>query len=646
VVTPTGDGAVPPAPAGWPATLSIADDNGCFTRGGQVLCWGDNEYGQLGDAAARSRDEAAPIAGIDDAVDVALLGSWACALRRGGEVVCWGRNEPMHTLLTDATDLSSSLGHACALRRNGKVACWGFSTERAHGNARESVDEATDVEGVTDAQAIAVSYAQSCALRRGGALLCWGAGIDASDQADWVPVPVPGGTDLDALWGGTGSICVRRRAGEVACLERARADDYGTYDDEDRSQKLRAVEDWAGARQIATVADGACAVLPDARVSCRGGSSARSSWWIAPLDEARTTTVDDTDGTTAVAASARLCTLDAAGLPRCRGVATFYRAQAVAIVDDATMLAGGDNGVCVRRRSQAGLWCWGAFNALGSKASQPEPPAGDLPDAAQVHVDRTLCVVDRKAQLSCGYGFDFKGSPTLTRVKQYATIGFHACAVRTDGTVSCWGYNSKGELGDGTTTPAPEKAPVQVRGLRDVVEVVAGYMISCARLRSGAVHCWGTGATDRFPEGEIGIDDAVELDAATNFVCARRRSGKVTCWGSVYDLDSSRRYDTVGPIDLPGVADAVDVDAGDHDVCVARADGSVACAGRVTGRLDRDPPLLRLDGFDDAVAVTTGDRFVCALRRGGGVRCLGNNHYGSVGDGSAEAMRPVPLRLK
>src|SRR5688572_9688188 len=65
----------PPAAAGWPATLSLSSDNGCFTRGGQVLCWGDNEYGVLGDASARSRDEAAPVAGIAVAIDVAVLGS-------------------------------------------------------------------------------------------------------------------------------------------------------------------------------------------------------------------------------------------------------------------------------------------------------------------------------------------------------------------------------------------------------------------------------------------------------------------------------------------------------------------------------------------------------------------------------------------
>jgi alpha-tubulin suppressor-like RCC1 family protein len=51
----------------------------------QVVCWGDNRFGQCGPSIAR------PIDGIDDAIDLAL-GEWhSCALHRGGAVSCWGR---------------------------------------------------------------------------------------------------------------------------------------------------------------------------------------------------------------------------------------------------------------------------------------------------------------------------------------------------------------------------------------------------------------------------------------------------------------------------------------------------------------------------------------------------------------------------
>ncbi|KFA91072.1 RCC1 repeat- and reductase domain-containing protein, partial [Archangium violaceum Cb vi76] len=65
----------------------------------------------------------------------------------------------------------------------------------------------------------------------------------------------------------------------------------------------------------------------------------------------------------------------------------------------------------------------------------------------------------------------------------------HSLAVRSDGTVWSWGYNSEGQLGDGTTNN--RTTPVQVSGLSGVVSVAAGRFHALAVRSDGSVWAWG-----------------------------------------------------------------------------------------------------------------------------------------------------------
>ena len=78
--------------------------------------------------------------------------------------------------------------------------------------------------------------------------------------------------------------------------------------------------------------------------------------------------------------------------------------------------------------------------------------------------------------------------------------GSHTCVLLKTGGVKCWGDNSHGQLGDGTT--ANRNAPVDVVGLTSgVTAAVAGGDHTCAMVNGGVVKCWGANANGELGDG-------------------------------------------------------------------------------------------------------------------------------------------------
>jgi len=141
-----------------------------------------------------------------------------------------------------------------------------------------------------------------------------------------------------------------------------------------------------------------------------------------------------------------------------------------------------------------------------------------------------------------------------------ATGAEHACAVLHDGTVSCWGGNAKGQLGDGTTQKSIQ--PVPVHGLPRALSIHLGSHHTCARLQTNTVSCWGdnthyqlaNGTTDpgRKPAPIPGLTGVVELAVAGDSNCARLTDGSVRCWGgnAVGQLGDGSTMDNTVPMPL------------------------------------------------------------------------------------------------
>ena len=93
----------------------------------------------------------------------------------------------------------------------------------------------------------------------------------------------------------------------------------------------------------------------------------------------------------------------------------------------------------------------------------------------------------------------------LTNVKTISAGGNHGLAIKNDGTLWAWGYNLKGQLGDGTTSNS--NVPLQVKGpggsgyLTNVVAASGGDLFSVAIKDDGTVWAWGDNGNGELGDG-------------------------------------------------------------------------------------------------------------------------------------------------
>jgi len=222
-----------------------------------------------------------------------------------------------------------------------------------------------------------------------------------------------------------------------------------------------------------------------------------------------------------------------------------------------------------------------------------------------------------------------------------------ACALHDDGRVSCWGDNSLGQLGTGTTDDA--LTPTPVMGIDDASWATAGSQFACAITGVDVVRCWGqndegqhgegAGAATTVPSPGLSVAGVVEIDAGAAHVCALTDLGEVVCWG--YN-SGGRAASGAGLVALPTrveVDQVIGLSAGARANCVLRSDTTVWCWGvNEEGQLGRPSggPLGPgpVDGLMDAAAVTVSHDHACALRSAGDVVCWGSNQAGNLGDGT------------
>lgn len=233
----------------------------------------------------------------------------------------------------------------------------------------------------------------------------------------------------------------------------------------------------------------------------------------------------------------------------------------------------------------------------------------------------------------------------------------HACIVRDNRTVACWGDNRTAQLGDGTTDDSFDDLRT-VTDIYDVRELTVGEDFSCAVAQRAEVRCWGLNLLGQVGNGQIlaiagpttpvpEVTGSIGLAAGRNHTCAVAADGRVRCWGAndSGQLGDGSRADRVSPVEVVDIDNAVSLSAGAGFTCALLEDGEVTCWGLnsvgqlgVGDREDRSEPSTVSD-LDRVVAIDSQLASTCAVRNDGSVWCWGSDYH------SGEPSTAVPRRV-
>ena len=242
----------------------------------------------------------------------------------------------------------------------------------------------------------------------------------------------------------------------------------------------------------------------------------------------------------------------------------------------------------------------------------------------------------------------------LTGVVQVAAGAGHSCAVVTGGTVRCWGDNSSGQIGNGSSGEVDVTTPTQVSGISSgATQVATGRSHSCAIVASGQVRCWGANTSGQLGNGSTtnspapvsvtGISGATQVAVGANHSCVIVSGGQVRCWGANTSGQLGNNTTTAASSAVPvsGLTGAIQIAAGASHTCVVLSSGQGRCwGGNAKGQLGTGTTSQSLvpavvSGLAGATLVTAGDEHTCAGVTGQTVRCWGANSSGQLGNGSS-----------
>ncbi len=363
-----------------------------------------------------------------------------------------------------------------------------------------------------------------CAILTSGGVVCWGGnpngelgdgtstGPDScSDVCSKIPVPV--GISATGLAGDGGGYCAILTSGMVDCWGANGSGDLGigTTGGPDTCANAEPCSTSPvpiGISATSLVADGAggyCAILTSGMVDCWGDNS------FGEL------------GDGAIRGPDRCADSSCSTTPVSTGI-------------HATSLAAVNAGFCAILTSGM-VDCWGdnSFGELGIGTSSGPLTCTGYSD----------------------YGVSCSTTPVSTGIHATSLAGGAAnyCAVLTSGTVDCWGDDSDGELGNGSSTgpdtcaySTPCNTTPSSTGI-SATSVATNGNSSCAILTSGMVDCWGGSADGQLGNGSSSGPDtcaystpcnttpsstgisATSVAAAYDGYCAILTSGAVDCWG-------------------------------------------------------------------------------------------------------------------
>ncbi|RMF19355.1 MAG: hypothetical protein D6761_00600 [Candidatus Dadabacteria bacterium] len=219
----------------------------------------------------------------------------------------------------------------------------------------------------------------------------------------------------------------------------------------------------------------------------------------------------------------------------------------------------------------------------------------------------------------------------------------HNCAIATDGTLFCWGSNLFGQVGNGTSGGAVSQ-PVSLPGLWRQVSLNTGF--GCAISTDATAWCWGangsgelgvSGSSRHAPARVAGITEPVTaVSTGRAHACALANSGNVWCWGdnSVGQLGFAGGG-TSPPVQVPLSGAASVIAAGGDHTCALIA-AALWCwgdgfSGETALGVDRTDTTPTATAYGNFVTLSAGGTHTCAIDTAGRLWCWGSNVDSQLG---------------
>ena len=279
-----------------PATIAGGGYHTCMLMADQsARCFGENNWGQLGNGGFSNSSTPIPVSGMATAVRLGTGIEHSCALVADGTVRCWGTNYVgqlgdgtfggLSALPKTVQNLSSvselAVGgfHNCAIFPDRSVKCWGRNQDGQIGNGDSTTDvspPSQPVSGLGPVAAIAAGGYHTCALMPDSTARCWGRNArgqlgNGTSNPSSTPVVVSGMTNAAALSGGFYHTCALLRDGTVQCWgDNANGQIGNTLA---FSSVPVTVDGIANAVAVSAGVFHTCALLADGTVRCWGQNS-------------------------------------------------------------------------------------------------------------------------------------------------------------------------------------------------------------------------------------------------------------------------------------------------------------------------------------------------------------------------------------
>ena len=453
----TGDKTAVAVTTGYYHTCALLDDN-------SVVCWGSNDFGQIGDETIVNKNTPTDVDLGDKAVaSIRAGGDTSCALFEDGSVTCWGNNEhgqlgtgqglsvlapqTVDTGDETVTAIDGGLGHSCGLFEDGdgnvKFKCWGGNDSGQLGIGSlpdfHTLNRFNPIHVFSNVTQLSLGTSYSCLILNTDILTCWGEngsgqlGLgDTTDRTYYsTGVNLGTGKTASAVSAGHEHTCAILNDDKIKCWGKGGHGQLGNGADSNQNSPVAVTMGGSvTAEKISVGGQHACAILNDNKVYCWGRNN------VGQLGIGLSDVQDIKKN-----------------IPTVVNLGTDKTATAISTGDFHTCAILNDNSVK----------CWGnnSYGELGNGANT----GSNTPVAVSLGSGRTATAIHAK--------------------------GSYTCAILDDGSLKCWGRNSVGQLGDGTTTNRTTPVTVDLGAGRIATAVGGGNSHNCALLDDESLKCWG-----------------------------------------------------------------------------------------------------------------------------------------------------------